>query len=127
MNSPLIDSHKIWIEQCTATVSIRERYGVKSALDYLIGEKLFNFVMESERNPKFAEELMAFVAEIKEIFSDQEIHVYLDHLEHTKFFAPTEPLLDMDDDPEEDPWLDNPVMGAEELLRFSRIQQLLQA
>jgi hypothetical protein len=24
------------------------------------------------------------------------------------------------------PWLENPVMGAEELLRFSRVRQLLQ-
>lgn len=31
-------------------------------------------------------------------------------------------LLEEDEDEE---WLDNPIMGAEELLRFSRIRQLL--
>ena len=31
-----------------------------------------------------------------------------------------------DDDPEEEPWPENPVLGAEELLRFSRVRQLLQ-
>jgi hypothetical protein len=34
------------------------------------------------------------------------------------------------DDPDEDetaPWLENPVMGAEELLRFARVRQLLQS
>lgn len=126
MNSSSIDFHKIWIEQCIATIRIRERYGVQSALEYLIGEKLFNFVMEAERNPIFADELNAFVMEIRRIFSEQEIQVYLDHLEHTKFLAPTDPLLDEDYDAEEELWIDNPITGAEELLRFSRIQQLLQ-
>jgi hypothetical protein len=36
--------------------------------------------------------------------------------------------LDELDDPDEDePLLENPVMGAEELLRFSRVRQLLQS
>jgi hypothetical protein len=28
---------------------------------------------------------------------------------------------------EEEVWLDNPVIGAEQLLRFSRVRELLQA
>jgi hypothetical protein len=31
---------KIWVKQCRATKGIRRRFGAKSALDYLIGEKL---------------------------------------------------------------------------------------
>jgi len=34
-------------------------------------------------------------------------------------------IEDRDDPIEEEPWLENPVMGAEELLRFSRGRQLL--
>jgi hypothetical protein len=34
---------KIWIEQCRATRAIKRRFGAKSALDYLIGEKLASF------------------------------------------------------------------------------------
>jgi len=30
-----MDFHKIWQEQCEATRTIRERFGVKNALDYL--------------------------------------------------------------------------------------------
>jgi hypothetical protein len=37
--------HKIWVQQCRATRGIKRRFGVKSALDYLIGEKLMNFVL----------------------------------------------------------------------------------
>ena len=35
--------HRIWIEQCEASWTIRDRFGVKSALGYLVGEKLLNF------------------------------------------------------------------------------------
>jgi hypothetical protein len=43
MSGASIQFHKIWIEQCAATQGIRDRFGMKSALDYLIGEKLFHF------------------------------------------------------------------------------------
>ena len=33
----------VWVEQCEASWRLRERFGVKSALDYLVGEKLLNF------------------------------------------------------------------------------------
>ncbi len=129
MSSPSTEFHKIWIEQCAATEGIREHFGLKNALGYLIGEKLFTFVIASEQDPEFAAELPVFVAEIQRLFTAGEIRQYLDHLERTKFLAPREPDLemdDLDDETEEEPWLKNPVLAAEELLRFSRIRQLLQ-
>jgi hypothetical protein len=129
MGSSSVEFHKIWIEQCAATEGIRERFGLEEALDYLIGEKLFNFLMAAERDPDFAAELPDFVAEIRRLFGGEEIRDYLDHLEQTKYLAPPELDLerdDLDDETEEEPWLDNPILGAEELLRFSRIRQLLQ-
>jgi hypothetical protein len=117
--------HKIWIEQCAATEDIRERFGTNNALDYLIGEKLFTFVTASEQNADFAAELPAFVAAIQQLFSAEEIRAYLDHLERTKFLAPPEP--EIEDGDQEEPWPANPVLGAAELLRFSRIRQLLQS
>ena len=50
-------------------------------------------------------------------------------LERTNFLAPPEPDLeidDLEDETEEEAWPENPVLGAEELLRFSRLRQLLQ-
>jgi hypothetical protein len=126
MSGSSIQFHKIWIEQCEATKGIRDRYGNKSALNYLIGEKLFHFVQAAEQHPEFAAELPAFLAEIGRLFKPEEIGEYLDYLEKTKYLAPQEPAdsgeLEEGDDEE---WLENPVMGAEELLRFSRIRQLL--
>ena len=74
-----------------------------------------------------------FITEIRRIFTAEEIRDYLDHLERTRYLAPRGPDLELDDldeldDPNEDePLLENPVMGAEELLRFSRVRQLLQS
>ena len=129
MSTPSLQFHKIWIEQCTAAADIRERFGLENALDYLIGEKLLSFLQASEQHPEFAAELPAFVAQIRRLFTSAEIHPYLDHLERTKFLAPPQPDLEIDDlenETEAEPWPENPVLGAEELLRFSRLRQLLQ-
>jgi len=130
MSSSSTAFHKIWIEQCAATEDIREQFGTKNALDYLIGEKLFTFVMASEQDSEFAAQLPAFVAAIQRLFTAGEVREYLDYLERAKFLAPPEPEIEMDDEDEEvddEPWPANPVLGAAELLRFSRIRQLLQS
>jgi hypothetical protein len=77
---------------------------------------------------QFAAELPAFVHKIRRIFTSEEIRTYPDQLERTKFRAPLDPLPeveDPDDEIEDELWLENPVMGAEESLRFSRGRQLL--
>jgi hypothetical protein len=129
MESNEIQFHKIWIEQCEATEGIRDQFGLQRALDYLIGEKLFSFVHAAERTPEFAAELPFFVAEIRRIFRAQEICGYLDDLERTKFLSPPEPEEDSDLDEEvfEDVIPGNPVLGAQELLRFARVKEMLQA
>ncbi|MBV8906329.1 MAG: hypothetical protein JOZ22_22045 [Acidobacteriia bacterium] len=129
MSSSSIEFHKIWIDQCAATEGIRDHFGLQNALDYLIGEKLLAFLMASERDPQFAAEVPAFVAEVQRIFTAAEIRDYVDHRERTRYLAPPDPDLeidDPDDEIEDYPWPENPVMGAEELLRFSRLRQLLE-
>ena len=59
-----MDFHKTWQEQCAATRTVRARFGVKSALDYLVGEKLLNFAREADWNPEFAAELPRFQAAV---------------------------------------------------------------
>ncbi len=129
MESNEIQFHKIWIEQCDATKEIHDSFGLQRALDYLIGEKLFSFVAAAEQSPEFAAELPNFVDEIRRIFSAQEICGYLDDLERTKFLSPPEPEedADLDEDEFDDVIPGNPVLGAQELLRFARVKQMLQA
>jgi len=129
MASNEIEFHKIWIEQCEATEGIRDQFGLQRALDYLIGEKLFSFVHAAEQTPEFAAELPLFVAEIRRMFTAQEICSYLDDLERNKFLSPSEPEddFDLDEDDIEDVIPANPVLGAQELLRFARVKEMLQA
>jgi hypothetical protein len=133
MSGSTTEFHKIWIDQCTATEEIRDHFGLHNALDYLIGEKLLSFLRAAEQDPLFAAEAPDFISEIRRLFAADVIRDYLDRLEKTKYLAPLDPDLEMNNpgelgDPDEDePWLENPVMGAEELLRFSRVRQLLQS
>ena len=132
MSSSTTAFHKIWIDQCAATEDIRDHFGLSNALDYLIGDKLFSSLRAAEQDPLFAAEVPDFIGEIQRLFTAEVIRDYLDRLETTKYLAPLDPGLEMDvldelDDPDDEPWLENPVMGAEELLRFSRVRQLLQS
>ena len=64
---------KIWVEQCRATKAIKRRFGAKSALDYLIGEKLMTFADAAGDHPTFAKELPKFLAAIWQTFNEYEI------------------------------------------------------
>jgi hypothetical protein len=72
---------EIWKEQCAAARSIRAQHGKLSALDYLIGEKLLTYAETAATRPDFARELPRFVAEVRDIFTGEEIGHYVDHLE----------------------------------------------
>jgi len=68
---------KIWVEQFRATRGIRRRFGAKSALDYLIGEKLIRFAEAAEQHPEFAKELPRFLAAIWRTFNEYELAGYV--------------------------------------------------
>ena len=72
-----IQCQKIWIEQCEAAEGIRENFGLQNALDYLLGEKLFTFLLASEQDEAFAAEIPAFIEEIRCLFTSEEIRGYL--------------------------------------------------
>jgi hypothetical protein len=67
---------KIWIEQCRATSGIRRRFGAKSALDYLVGEKLPMFARAAKEDAAFARELPRFLAAIWRVFNEYELAGY---------------------------------------------------
>jgi hypothetical protein len=72
--------HRIWIEQCRATRVIRRRFGVKNAMDYLLGEKLVEFAAAAECGPEFAQELPRFQAAVWSVFNPYEVSGYLHSL-----------------------------------------------
>lgn len=74
---PPMRFEKIWVEQCRATKAIKRRFGAKSALDYLIGEKLMAFADAADGHPPFANELPKFLAAVWRIFNEYEIAGYV--------------------------------------------------
>jgi len=68
---------KIWIEQCRATKGIKRHFGARSALDYLIGEKLPTFADAAEEDAAFARELPRFLAAVGRVFNEYELAGYV--------------------------------------------------
>lgn len=68
---------KIWIGQCRATRVMKRRFGAKSALDYLIGEKLLTFAKAAKTDADFAAELPKFLAAVWRVFNHYEVVGYV--------------------------------------------------
>jgi hypothetical protein len=105
--------HRIWVEQCRAARGIADRFGTDQALDYLIGEKLLNFLEVAETDADFRSEVPAFVAAIGTIFEPWQLAAYLERARQTGPFDPS--LYDDDDDPEE-----RELARAEDIRRCAR-------
>lgn len=64
---------RVWVEQCKATKAIKRRFGAKSALDYLIGEKVVTFADAARDDPGFAREPPRFLAAVWRTFNEYEL------------------------------------------------------
>lgn len=73
-------AHELWDEQCWATRHIKEKWGLKSALEYLIGQKLLAFAYWAQTQPNYAAELPLFIQEIPAIFTEAELIDYMPSL-----------------------------------------------
>jgi hypothetical protein len=89
---------KIWIEQCEAARRIEDEFGTPNALDYLVGEKLLNFLEAAEIDTSFRAEIPSFVAEIRTIFERWQLAEYLETARQT---GPFDPDAYEDEDPED--------------------------
>src|SRR5688572_22159860 len=58
----------IWIEQCDAARGIRDDWGTRKALGYLVGEKLLNYIRAADSDPSWQANVPKFAAEIRQIF-----------------------------------------------------------
>jgi hypothetical protein len=114
-------AHQIWIEQCEAAQTIKARYGLTAAFEYLVGEKLMNFANAASRHPEFARELPRFVSEVRRMFTPDEIGAHLEKIER----AQSEQDVDVLDD--DDLLRETPAAAAERIRRFTEIKELLTA
>jgi hypothetical protein len=104
-----------------AARSIRVQHGIISALDYLIGEKLLTYAETAVTKPEFARELPRFVAEVRDIFSGEEIRHYLDHLERMAVIEDEQAT----DDDNSDFLKDSAEQLAAKRARFAQLRELL--
>ena len=98
-------AHHIWIEQCEAAQTIKARFGLTAAFDYLVGEKLLNFASAASTHPEFARELPRFVSEVRRMFTPDEIAAHLAQIER----AQAEKDVEVVD--EDDPFRESPSSG----------------
>ena len=105
----MVEHHKLWPEQCRAALIIQKNLGIPQALHYLVGEKFVEFVRESARQAPFAAELASFAAEVRRMFTHDDLDVFLQKLE-------ANPPRRADGDP---------VWAAEEVLAIQKAHQLL--
>jgi hypothetical protein len=66
----------IWIEQCDAARGIRDDWGTRKALGYLVGEKLLNYIRAADSDPSWEANVPKFAAEIRQIFTYEELKAY---------------------------------------------------
>ena len=115
--------HQIWIEQCEAARTIRERFGLQAAFDYAVGEKLMNFASAAHDHPAFARELPRFVSEVRRMFSADEIRTHLARLEREQTERDAE-----NREPDEDEFhYESPARAAKRVRQFATIRDLLTA
>ena len=114
--------HEIWIEQCEAAGSIRERYGLQAAFDYLVTEKLLSFSEAATQHVVFAQELPCFVAEVRSIFSPEELQSEIDRVEKEENARAAESTFNVENDEFLRP---KPEVLAARAQRFAVIKSLL--
>ena len=113
--------HDVWREQCEAAQTIRLQYGIASAFDYVVGEKLLTFTQAAEEHPEFARALPQFVSELRRMFTPEEIEEHLARIERERL------QRDMDAMDVYDPELDDLAAPAAEARRFEFVKELLTA
>ena len=116
------NAHKIWIEQCDAAQTIKTRFGLAAALDYLVGEKLMNFAIAASRRPDFARELPRFVSEVRHMFTPDEIRAHLAQIERSQNENDVDVLEEGDDLLRE-----SLAAAAERVQQFMLVKELLTA
>jgi hypothetical protein len=115
--------HEIWNKQCEAAQDIKLRYGLQAAFDYVVSEKLLNFISAAAEHPEFARELPHFVSEVRSMFTSDEIRIHIARIERQQA---SKAVKDLEDD-EDDTFRESPATVAARAQQFAIIKELLTA
>jgi hypothetical protein len=115
--------HEIWKEQCEAAQDIKLRYGLQAAFDYVVTEKLLDFISAAADHAEFAKELPRFVVEVRRMFTPAEIRTHIARIERDQ---QTEAANASEND-EDDTFHESPATVAARAQQFAIIKELLTA
>ena len=115
--------HEIWKEQCEAAHDIKLRYGLQAAFDYVVTEKLLNFISAAADHPEFARELPRFVSEVRRMFTLDEIRTHMARIEREQ---QAKDAASSEDD-EDETFRESPATVAARTRQFAIIKELLTA
>ncbi len=115
----------VWTEQCGAATAIKERFGLQSAFDYLVAEKLMNFAEAAWVQPEFARELPGFVAEVRRIFELQELQAHLMRMERERELDDADRAEAIEEGEPDDDFSDPPDLVAARRERFGILKAML--
>ena len=94
---------------------------MKDAFNYIIGEKLMVYAQTALTRPEFARELPRFVAEVRRLFSAEEIREHLIRIEREDREAAEAASGEEIDDIDE---VSRPEHVAAQLERFAAVKEL---
>ena len=115
--------HEIWKEQCEAAHDIKLRYGLQAAFDYVVTEKLLNFISAAADHPEFARELPRFVSEVRRMFTLDEIRTHMARIEREQQAKDAA----VSEDDEDETFRESPATVAARTRQFAIIKELLTA
>ena len=113
--------YEIWLEQCEAAEAIRVCYGVESAFDYMVGEKLLNIAEAAATHAEFAQALPRFVSRVRDMFAPEEMKAHLARTERRRRELAEAALED------EDRGLADDKAEEERARQFDLVKELLTA
>jgi hypothetical protein len=116
--------YKIWVAQCDARATIRAQYGLSAAFDYIVVEKLANFAEAAITNPEFARELPTFVAEVRRLFTAEELQAEMARYDRRSTAEDRERDHDVADPDGDDPFAEFPAATSNPP-HFTAIKELL--
>jgi hypothetical protein len=119
------DFAEIWIEQCEAAQEIQGAWGTPKALGYLVGEKFLNYMRVSDSDPSWGAKLPLFTAEIRRMFTNEELTAYFATTRRVgalAHIATEEQYQTMRDAGALE---ENPVAGAADAILFERARDWL--
>jgi hypothetical protein len=119
------DFANIWMEQCEAAQEIRGAWGTPKALGYLVGEKFLNYMRVSDSDPVWNVKLPLFAAEIRRVFTNEELTEYFAMTRRVGALAHVATEEQYQTMRDAGAFEENAVAGAADAILFERARELL--